>query len=365
MKRKLAWLLIVALLLMLFPVVTNAMEEGEMLLTSESVQGAVGDIVKVDFYCYPNLDEGLVMDSFEGTLDYDPEMLTLGSINLRDEEQNLNSLMNSKSPLWIPSKSEAGKLAFAYADAFGTDANGFLFQLEFRIEKEGACEFVFNGIRYHAIDASSYRSVGSFYINPVQIGGVYTEGYEITENGTPAATYDPLEPAVETQRPQATDTPKPSNSGHSVPQTSQLPEPSIIATPDSGLVTPKPPVTSMPMNTPSGATIAPTEAATEAPATDDPNGTVETTEPAAETQEPGTETDATEAPVAEVTAEPVGTIETPKPTAEPGNTDPNPVQQPNRALVIAVIAGIVVVILLAILAIILILIRNKRQREEN
>ena len=210
MKRKLAWLLIVALLLMLFPVVTNAMEEGEMLLTSESVQGAVGDIVKVDFYCYPNLDEGLVMDSFEGTLDYDPEMLTLGSINLRDEEQNLNSLMNSKSPLWIPSKSEAGKLAFAYADAFGTDANGFLFQLEFRIEKEGACEFVFNGIRYHAIDASSYRSVGSFYINPVQIGGVYTEGYEITENGTPAATYDPLEPAVETQRPQATDTPKPS-----------------------------------------------------------------------------------------------------------------------------------------------------------
>ena len=85
----------------------------------------------------------------------------------------------------------------------------------------------------------------------------------------------------------------------------------------------------------------------------------------AETQEPGTETDATEAPVAEVTAEPVGTIETPKPTAEPGNTDPNPVQQPNRALVIAVIAGIVVVILLAILAIILILIRNKRQREEN
>ena len=115
---------------MLLPAVSNAAEEGEMLITSEPVKGAVGDVVKVDFYCYPNIPEGAVLDAFQGSLSYDPEILTLGAVSLRDEEQNLNSMLNSKSPIWMHTE-EPGKMLFAFADAYGTDAQGFLFQIEF------------------------------------------------------------------------------------------------------------------------------------------------------------------------------------------------------------------------------------------
>ena len=369
MKRTLAWILVLALALLLLPAISAASEEGEMLLASEPVQGAVGDIVAVDFYCYPNLPEGILLDSLEGTLLYDAEFLTLGSINLRDEEQNLSSLMNSKGPIWMPNTTQPGELKFAYADTFGTDAQGFLFQIEFRIEKEGATAFVFNSIRYHGLkqEDGAYKSAGSYFINPVQIGGVHTEGYEIPENIDPDATYAPLEPAVETPPAQQTPTPKPSNSGHSVPQTTKLPEPSAQPSAGSdGVVTPKPPVTQMPMSTPGAQQTTPaTQAPEETPAqgTEAPqNGDAQTpgSDPAAEsTDEP--------IAVAEATPETAQnqqyTVE--EPTLPPERVDPVPPQQTNMALVIAVIAGIVVVILLAILAIVLILIRNKKMNEQD
>lgn len=371
MKRKFAWLIILALIVSLIPAATFAADEGEMLLTSEPVQGAVGDVVKVDFYCYPNLSDGEFLDSLEGTLVYDPEFLTLGSINLRDEEQNLNSILNSKSPLWIPSTAEAGKLVFAWADAFGTDETGFLFQIEFRIEKEGAAPFLFNSIRYHGINGSTYQSLGSYFINPVQLGGVYTEGYELTDGTEPDATYEALEPTVETPKPQATATPKPSNSGHSVPQTTSLPEPTNLPTSHpTGLVTPAPAVTSMPMSTHSGSPAPATPPAGDPTKTDAPSATAQPSEEATTetTDDPNNQTDqnaqteqtSAPAPVVEASPEP-DNGKTVQPTPAPQNT--NTETEMNQALVIAVIAGIVVVILLAVLAIVLVLMHNKKQRE--
>lgn len=358
--RCLAWILILALTIIILPATVRASEEGEMLLTSEPVEGAVGEIVAVDFYCYPNLPEGLLLDSLEGTLLYDAEFLTLGSINLRDEEKNLSSLMNSKGPIWIPNTTEAGKLQFAYADTFGTDEQGFLFQIEFRIEKEGATAFVFNSIRYSGLDTTTNKAT-SFFINPRQTGGVKTEGQEIPGDVAADTTYAPLEPNVETPAAKSTPTPLPSNNGQPVPNTTQLPEPTNIATPSSGLVTPNPKVTSMPANT-SSATEQATAPASEAPATQGTEPT-DTEVPTEATQEP-------EAPI-EATAEPLVVSEsTPKPnegtnvqpTSSPENV--KPAQQQNKAVLIAVIAGIIVVILLAILAIILVLIRKKRMDEE-
>ena len=363
MKRTLAWLCIAALLLVCLPTASFAAEEGEMLLTSEPVQGAVGEIVKVDFYCYPNIPEGTLLDSLQGTLAYDPELLTLGSINLRDDDQNLNSLLNSKSPLWMHTE-ESGKVFFAYADAFGTDVQGFLFQIEFRIEKEGACAFVINNLSDSCVDGSTNKSGGSFFLNPLQVGGVYTEGYEVPSDAAAGATFKPMDPAVQTPQPAVTPTPLPSNGGQSVPHTSTLPQPTNLPTPhESGIVTPNPPVTSMPMNTPNGSTqtAAP---ATEVPQTEAP---VDTDGPVAHGENevaPDQSAEATDAPliVAEVTEVPTETSAPVQPSATPAPTQP---QQTNRALVIAVIAGIVVVILLAILAIVLILLRNKRMNQED
>lgn len=380
-KIGLAWILILALTVLLLPAATGAATEGEMLLTSDPVEGAVGDIVKVDFYCYPNLTENELLDSLEFSLAYDPEMLTFGSFNMRDEENNLASMMYGKSaqpPMW--NLKEPGLIVLAWAELFGTDQQGFMFQLEFRIEKEGASDFLFNSVRYHSIDGASYASIGSYYINPVRIGGVKTEGEEIPEEPTVEATYAPLEPSVETPAPQATATPKPNNEGQTVPQTSTLPEPSGMATPaETGIVTLPPAVTSMPVTTPAatqapsnnaGATAKtnPTQSAAQTPASNAATDAPASEAPAAETQQP-TEPEATlETAAPDASTEPlVVTESTPEttdpeePTAAPETVKP---AQENKALVIAVIAGIIVVILLAVLAIVLILIRNKKQREE-
>lgn len=395
-KRCFAWILILALAVLLLPATGVAATEGEMLLTSEPVEGAVGDIVKVEFYCYPNLPEGELLDSLEFSLSYDPEMLTFGSFNMRDEEKNLASMMYGKSaqpPMW--NLKEPGLIVLAWAELFGTDQQGFLFQLEFRIEKEGASDFLFNSVRYHTINGESYASVASYYINPVHIGGVKTAGEEIPEEPETAETYAPLEPAMETPAPQPTDTPKPSNGGQTVPKTSSLPEPTNIPTKNpeaTGIVTPEPAVTSMPMNTPAATQSAaatakptaktnPTQKATQAPATTDapnteaPNTEAPNTE-APETQqpeepettpEPNEQVEATDEPL--VVTESTPDIDPDKtnpegPNGTPENVKPASGQQPNRALVIAVIAGIVVVILLAALAIVLILIHNKKQRDQ-
>ena len=366
MKRKLAWLIVFALIIALLPAASYAMDEGEMLFASESVKGAVGDIIKVDFYCYPNLTEGELMDSLELSLYYDPEMLTFGSLNLRDEEQNLSSLLYGKSaqpPIY--NTKEPGVIVLAWAELYGTDQQGFLFQVEFRVEKEGASTFLFNSVRYHTINGSNFQSIGSYFINPVQIGGVYTEGYEIVDNPEPDATYEPLEPVVETPKPQATATPKPSNSGHNVPQTSTLPTPSNLPTAmTTGIVTPKPAVTSMPMTTPSGTGTSATAPASDPLQSDAPNtsGQPSGNTDVETTNDPNAQIDASAAPVpvAEATVNP-DDGKTVQPTPASQDTDSGILS--NRALVIAVIAGIVVVILLAALAIVLVLIRNKRQRD--
>ena len=80
------------------------------------------------------------------------------------------------------------------------------------------------------------------------------------------------------------------------------------------------------------------------------------------TNDPNAQNDASAspAPVAEATVNP-DDGKTVQPTPASQDTDSGILS--NRALVIAVIAGIVVVILLAALAIVLVLIRNKRQRD--
>ena len=154
MKRILSFLLVLAILVSIPAAASFADNEGELLITTdpETVTGAVGDVVKVNFYLYPNLPDNRLFDSIQGSLIYDAEKLTLGSINLEDEEANLKSLMKSKSPMWMPYEKEKGTVNFAYIDAYGTNQQGFWFQVEFRIEAEGASAFIFNGIRYSGID---------------------------------------------------------------------------------------------------------------------------------------------------------------------------------------------------------------------
>lgn len=94
MRKTLAYLLILVLLLALPLSLTHAEEErGELLITSEPVEGQVGEIVKVNFYLYPNLPEGLKLDSLSCSIKFDPEILTFGTINQVDETANLTSLM--------------------------------------------------------------------------------------------------------------------------------------------------------------------------------------------------------------------------------------------------------------------------------
>lgn len=413
MKRILSWLLIAAILLTLSVSITVAENIGELLITSdpETVTGAVGDIVKVNFYLYPNLPDDRLFDSIQGALIYDAEMLTLGSINLKDESQNLISLMSSpksKSPMWMPYEKEKGTVNFAYIDAYGTAEQGFWFQAEFRIEKEGASAFVFNGIRYSGIDQT--RKPMEFYIDPVQVGGVATEGQEVPTDAVADVTYAPLTPAVEETQQPVTPSPTPHNEGQTVPVTTTLPQPSgLPSSPVNTEIpqTPKPANTSTPAETKEAtSTEIPTSgSATGAPVnTDQPSGTTQPTDnqktetpsqgnhsPAAsskpadtqnpqnstpapvDTKQPGADgTDAvgntvtegpldTVDPVAEATPDDIKGVITEEQTLEPNEPEPDQKQQtPNTALTIAVIAGMAVVILLAVLAIVLILIRKKR-----
>lgn len=358
MKRKLAWLIILALILTFIPAVSNAADEGEMLITSDPIQGTVGEIVKVDFYCYPNVPEGEYLESLQFTFTYDPELLTLGSLNLKDDDNNLKSMLilgkGAQWPMW--NVKEPGLLILAWSEPFGTEEQGFLMQLEFRVEKEGTCAFLFNSVQYSTItiEGTTYSRGGSYFINPVQTGGIYTEGNVLPEEPDPDTTFVPIAPVVETPEPKPTDTPRPSNGGHTVPQTSTLPLPTNLQTArPTGIVTLPPAVTPAPISTPSGTQNAPASSAaqtdqpsgntTDAPL--DPNATVEAT--------------AVPEPVAEATSEPDNS-KIVQPTASPDQT--NPEGEPNQALVIAIIAGIVVVILLAVLAIILVLVHNKKQR---
>ncbi len=368
MKRSLA-VIIALVLLAAIPIVSakaaSSAELGEMLIASEKVSGAVGDVVYVDFYLYPNLPDGRKLDSLSGSMKYDPEIVTLGAINQVDEANNLKSLMKGKASTFLPNiKNDEGLLVFVFADAYGVENEGFWFQAEFRIEKEGSTDFVFNNIDYtglqtvaNADGTNSYNTV-KYYIEPVSVGGIYTEGEEPPENGPVEETYAPLTPAVNTPAP-ITPTPKPSNDAQPVPITSTLPTFSAKPTNDqSGIVTPPPAVTSIPMVTNNPQVVT-------APPTDQQNPTGQGDDPVAEaTVAPNGDSQGNDNSGAyTVTGEPGDDIQSTDPSGnQQGVTSKDPEQKSNTLIVVGVIIGIFAVLGLGALAIILIL--KRRQMED-
>ena len=400
MKRLLA-IAISVLLLLAIPIASSgaagSAELGELLISSETVQGSVGDMVKVNFYLYPNLPDGRKLDSLSGSMKYDPAFVTLGAINQVDEEANLTSFMkigNRTVYDFQHNVVEPGVMRFAFMSMYGAEAEGFWFQAEFRIEKEGATDFIFNGISYSGID-ESYKGA-SFYIEPVSVGGIYTEGENVPEDGAAEETFEPIEPAVETPVP-PTPTPIPSNPGQTVPVVSSLPTFSAEPSDSAGLVTLPPAVTSIPMKTPAPQTPAPQTPAQQTPANtspadtspagtssgaqpsdpgntgDNPSGqasdpgstevdpTGQTSDPAVEVTDPTNTGHVTEAPstgnsgTGVISEETVGTGKTPN-NGQKGTTNET---QPNTMLVVGVIIGIIAVLGLGAIAIVMVLKRRK------
>lgn len=356
MKRLLS--ILIVLLLLAVPTLSakaaGSAELGELLISSpEKVTGAVGDVVKVNFFLYPNLPDGRKLGSLSGSMKYDPEFVTLGAISQTDEENNLTSLMKGKASMFQPNIEENGIMRFVFIDAFGIETEGFWFQAEFRIEKEGATDFVFNGIEYSGVD-EEYKSV-SFYIEPVSVGGIYTEGEEVPEDGAAEETFEPIEAVIETPAP-VTPTPEPSNGGQTVPVTSSLPTYSARPAP-TGVVTPQPAVTSMPITTPvpPDETAAPNSAAQESAEPNGQQGGISAEASAA----PNGPSDPSDPGTDPVTGE---TIDKVKPA---GPNDPlkpntgNQQGQSNTLIVVGVIIGIVAALGLGALAIILVLKRHR------
>ncbi len=370
--RRLLSAIIVFILIFAIPVASveaagNA-ELGEMLLTADKVQGNAGDIIKVNFYLYPNLPDGRRLDSISGSMKYDPEFVTLGAINLEDKEENLVTFMKIGNKTVYDFQHnivEPGEMRFAFLSVYGAEAEGFWFQAEFRIEKEGATDFVFNGISYSGV-GENYNSM-SFYLEPQSVGGIYTEGQEIPSDGAAGETFKPLEPDVDTPAP-VTPTPKPSNNGQPVPITTKLPAVSAKPSNDNtGIVTPGPAVTSMPITTPSNQIGKTTPAGTT------PEGKIVSTAPTSDAT-PDASPESGSDPVAEIpetTDSPLTVIgeesgeagtQTTPPDPEKNTVDEAPAQRTNMLIVIGVIVGIVAVIGLGAIAIILVL---KRRRMED
>ncbi len=378
MKRTLAAVIALALVLAIpFAAVEAAGsgEKGELLITQEpeKIQGQVGEIVKVNFYLYPNLPDGRKLDSLSGTMKYDPEFVTLGAINQKDEEQNLTTLMKGKASVFLHNiKADEGLLMLAFSDPYGVEKSGFWFQAEFRIEKEGATDFVFNGITYTGID-DEYIAI-TFVIDPVSVGGIYTEGQTVPEDGAAEQTFAPLTPAVETPA-APTATPRPSNSAQPVPIASTLPTYSAKPT-ASGIVTPAPAVTKMPAATsaPQADTPEPEPEPAETPV---PVG--ETPEPviAPTSAEPVPATETTPFPIEGDTTPPEATSEATAPiepaaTSEPAQPSDETVPDKQTEteekkndiwLIIGLIAGMVAVVGLGALAIVLLLKRRKMNEQ--
>ena len=248
MKRTSA-VVIALILLLAIPLATVEAagngNKGDLYITSEKVKGKVSEVVKVDFYLYPNLPEGRKLDSLSGSLKFDPEFITFGSINQVDEEKNLSSLMKGRASAFVYNIVREGELKFVFADPYGVEEEGFWFQAEFRIEKEGATGFIFNGIEYTAID-DSYSTI-RFMIDPVSVGGIFTEGNDVPDDGAAEETFAPLTPAMETPAP-ATPTPKPSAGGHVVPVVSAIPTYSPKPTENDNVT--EPPATPTPTEQP-------------------------------------------------------------------------------------------------------------------
>lgn len=324
MKRFLA-ILFAIVILSAIPIASGAAAGnsrlGELYITSDKVSGEVGDLVKVNFYVYPNLPEGRKLDTFIGYIKYDPEILKYGAYNLVDKEENLTSFMQmGERPVYsfVPNYDEPGYFRFVYISVYGAEAEGFWLQLVFRIEKEGATDFVFNGISYTGFD--SEMKTESYYIEPVSVGGVYTEGQTVPSEGTGEETYAPLTPGIET--PVTASTPKASDGGKTTPAATASPAETPTETPSQE------------------ASVEPTAPAKETATASDP--------PAAspgEAQASGeTGNNAIAEPTADLPEEPAAL------TAVTGHSS-----RSNMLLVAGVIVGIIAVIGLGALAILLIL----------
>jgi len=358
MKKTFAGLLILVLLLALPLSMTYAAEErGELLITSEPVEGKVGDIVKVNFYLYPNLPDGLKLNSITCMIKFDPAFLKFGTINQIDEEGNQTSLMKGKGSLFLFNESEPGLLKLAFSDGYGVEAEGFWFQAEFRIETDGACDFVINGFSYSAINDEEDKTV-SFYIDPVSVGGIYTEGQSVPTDGAAEETYEPISPVIESSAP-ATPTARPSTPPPTVPVTTTLPTFSARPTSSDGIVTPRPPVTPTPVPSASAETAAPTS---QAP--DTTEGPVAEVSPAPNSEQPTDLPENSEEPLESEEPLPVEVV-----TPDPNETDPKASPVPaerdsagNDSLstfaIIAIIGGIAAVIGVGILLIVLVLKRR-------
>lgn len=213
MKKFVSILVLIALLTALLPVTAFAAEEkGTAVLEAEPVTAAVGDVFVVNVYLYPHLSANYALDSLQGVLTYDANLLTFGSVVLKDDANSLNSTLNSSASYWSVNTNIAGEIRFAYADPYGTDKEGFMMQLQFRLDKEGATSFIINGFQYSGYKSSDNTTV-RYYLDPVQVGGAGSAGNTIPSMGS-SVTYKPMEAAQQTAAPTtAASTRSPSGAG--------------------------------------------------------------------------------------------------------------------------------------------------------
>ena len=192
MKRLLAFM--IAAVLLLLPIASSrAVETGRLSISSEKVGGYVGELVTVQFYLDPNLPDDKKLGSLSGSIKYDSSFVTFGAIDLSGESADRESWMNGNASKFVYNN-DPGFIRFAFMDAYGVEKGGFWFEATFRIEKEGATAFVFNGIEYTGID-SSYSAV-SYYLEPFSVGGIYTEGRSVPTDAAADETFAPLYPGM-------------------------------------------------------------------------------------------------------------------------------------------------------------------------
>ena len=355
MKRVFA--VFIALALLVLPIVSSrAAETGELQISSEKVPGDVGQIVKVNFYLYPNLPDGKKLGSIQGTMKYDPDFVTLGAINQSDASADLSSWMNGRAKKF-EYNNVPGLLKFGFFDAYGAEDGGFWFQAEFRIEKEGATDFVFNGIEYTGID-DAYATV-SYFIQPVSVGGIYTKGKTVPTSA-PNETFSPLSPdsPVPTgQTPTATATAETSPTGTAA--TTPTATVKVTATAKAtAAASPSQSTTKKPTATPSPTVAAVTATPVPQTRTDDSFAEASPTDKTGGPED--TPTDVPLTPQDTVSVEPEQSEQPPDPEKETIVEEED--RKPNMLLFTGVLGGLIALVSLTF---ILIILAVKRRRKEN
>lgn len=237
MKRALVRIAAAVLLLLLIPkagFAQSADPETAVDITSDpaTTEGEVGSLVAVDIYLHTTLPENLLLCSIEGVLQYDADLLSFGAVFEADEEKELRSfLKDGKATIPVYNSSDPGKLRFVVADAYGWETDGFWLMLEFRVDREGATDFVFSDLTYLCVDHET-GEVYKYTAEPIKAGSLVTPN---AASVTPTA--------------EATDTPKPTEEASVTPTETVTPT-----------VTEPPQPTEEPTEPP---TEAPTEAPTE------------------------------------------------------------------------------------------------------